>query len=130
MARRTDQGVVLRFLEHLVANAPVPAKDMVVVCDNHASHHSIAVRQWADQQELQIVFLPPYSSTLNPVEKVWHSFKAEWAKQLAQLRLPFDFRQFELRMEMALGIVHRRLNYSIMHSADRYRQLSLNGHLV
>ena len=45
----------------------------VVIVDNARWHHARALRPWlaAHRDVLRLVFLPPYSPDLNPVERVW-----------------------------------------------------------
>ena len=46
-----------------------------VMPDNFASHRSLAVRNEADELNIRLVFLPPYSPDLNPIEFLWKSIK-------------------------------------------------------
>ncbi len=45
----------------------------VLIIDNAKYHHARLHREWRTQQEpdFQLLFLPPYSPDLNPVERVW-----------------------------------------------------------
>jgi transposase len=47
----------------------------VVVMDNLGSHKSIAVRQAIRQARAHLLFLPPYSPDLNPIEQVFSKLK-------------------------------------------------------
>jgi transposase len=48
-------------------------KRMVVVLDNAAYHHAKLLATWLLQHRLEItlIFLPPYSPQLAPIERVW-----------------------------------------------------------
>lgn len=48
-------------------------KKLLLISDNAAYHKSAEVRQFlADHQAtLQLLYLPPYSPDLNPIERVW-----------------------------------------------------------
>jgi len=46
-----------------------------VILDNFASHRSLAVRKKAEELNIRLVFLPPYSPDLNPIEFLWKSIK-------------------------------------------------------
>ena len=47
----------------------------VVVLDNLGSHKSSAVRQMIRAVGARLLFLPPYSPDLNPIEQVFAKFK-------------------------------------------------------
>jgi transposase len=46
---------------------------MMIILDNAAYHHAEALEPWlAERREvLELLFLPPYSPELNPIERVW-----------------------------------------------------------
>jgi transposase len=48
-------------------------KKMVVLLDNAAYHHAGALNGWLREHRavLELLFLPPYSPELNPIERVW-----------------------------------------------------------
>ena len=48
-------------------------KKIVVVLDNARWHHARALQSWLRQhrKHLTLLFLPPYSPDLNPMERVW-----------------------------------------------------------
>lgn len=48
----------------------------LVVLDNLGSHKSIAVRRAIRQAGAHLLFLPPYSPDLNPIEQVFAKLKA------------------------------------------------------
>lgn len=50
-------------------------RPIVMVIDNFAVHHSLAVREKAAELNIRLVFLPPYSPDLNPIEPVWKTLK-------------------------------------------------------
>ncbi len=47
----------------------------IVVMDNLASHKSDAVRESIEQAGAELLFLPPYSPDLNPIEQVFAKLK-------------------------------------------------------
>lgn len=57
-----------RLLRHRRAG-----KRMVVVLDNAKYHHASLLQPWLYQHRnmLTLLFLPPYSPDLNPIERVW-----------------------------------------------------------
>lgn len=48
----------------------------VVVMDNMATHHAKGVRQKIEEAGCKVLYLPPYSPDLNPIEKMWSKVKA------------------------------------------------------
>jgi transposase len=67
----------LAFL-HFVRAALVPSlrRGDVVVMDNLASHYADGVRQAIEAVGASIMYLPPYSPELNPIEHTWSKLKA------------------------------------------------------
>ncbi|MEM2097602.1 MAG: IS630 family transposase, partial [Methanothrix sp.] len=50
-------------------------KAIVVVIDNFASHKSKTVKNKVAELGIHLVYLPPYSPDLNPIEFIWKSIK-------------------------------------------------------
>ena len=51
----------------------------IVIMDNAAFHRSEKTRQLIESVGCKLVFLPPYSPDLNPIEKFWANMK-RWIK--------------------------------------------------
>ena len=47
----------------------------VVVMDNLSAHKVPAVREWIVKAGAEVLYLPPYSPDLNPIEKAWAKLK-------------------------------------------------------
>ena len=54
-----------------------PERKIVMILDNFRSHHSRVVMKTAELLNIILVFLPPYSPDLNPIEFIWKSVKRE-----------------------------------------------------
>jgi len=54
-----------------------PDGNVVVIWDNARVHWSRKVRVTAEQLGIKLVYLPPYSPDLNPIEFIWKSIKRE-----------------------------------------------------
>lgn len=62
----------------------------VVVMDNAAFHRSQRTKELIDSVGCKLIFLPPYSPDLNPIEKFWANMK-RWIKQeIANFTALFD----------------------------------------
>lgn len=56
----------------------------VVVLDNHLAHHSKAVKELFAELKCELLFLPPATSILNPIEVLWAHVKRKWRERLLQ----------------------------------------------
>jgi transposase len=45
-----------------------PALRIYLVADNLSTHKTLAIRQWAEQSNVELVFTPTYASFLNRIE--------------------------------------------------------------
>lgn len=61
--------VFLFFLHHFLL--PLLRPGDIVLLDNAKAHHVEQVRELIEQAGAQVVYLPPYSPDLNPIELVW-----------------------------------------------------------
>ncbi len=52
-----------------------PMKNIVIVLDNFRSHRARATVNFAEENGIELVYLPPYSPDLNPIEFIWKSIK-------------------------------------------------------
>jgi transposase len=69
----TDTDIFLAYVEHLLCPALKPGD--VVVMDNLSAHKAPAVRQSIEKTGAEVLYLPPYSPDLNPIEKAWAKLK-------------------------------------------------------
>ena len=52
-----------------------PGKRIVIILDNFSSHRSRMVQEYASLKKINLVFLPPYSPDLNPIEQIWRAIR-------------------------------------------------------
>jgi transposase len=69
----TDADIFLAFMEQVLCPALQPGD--VVVMDNLSSHKIPAVRARIENAGAELLYLPPYSPDLNPIEKAWAKLK-------------------------------------------------------
>ena len=66
-----------RFVQYLKETLlPTLRQGDIVVMDNMRSHHVKAVREILEAKGMKVLYLPPYSPDLNPIEKMWSKMKA------------------------------------------------------
>jgi transposase len=68
-----DHGNQRTFKKHLkkvLCDYPTAPK-IIIVLDNVRYHHAKKLSKWLAATRIELVFLPPYSPDLNPVERVW-----------------------------------------------------------
>ncbi len=79
MATTTFQGGTTgdKFLAYLKdVLIPTLHPGDIVVMDNLRTHHMQAVKELLRHAEVEVLYLPPYSPDLNPIEKLWSKIKA------------------------------------------------------
>jgi transposase len=77
-APMTVEGAVdgLVFLEYVKqVLAPTLCTGDVVIMDNLGAHKVKGVRETIEARGAQVIYLPPYSPDLNPIEKCWSKIK-------------------------------------------------------
>ena len=55
---------------------------VVVIADNFSSHHAEVLRKAAEESDILLVYLPPYSPDINPIEYIWKSIKRAISVQI------------------------------------------------
>jgi len=50
-------------------------KKAIIVLDNATFHRKMVLRELAKKRKCHVLFLPPYSPDLNPIEKKWSNTK-------------------------------------------------------
>ena len=74
-------------LRGAVSPSPFTNRERIVlVLDNHPSHGTGQVRELAQQLNIELMFLPPYSPELNSIEALWAIFKLDLKNRLQQHR--------------------------------------------
>lgn len=84
----TDTDIFLAYVEHLLY--PVLKAGDVVVMDNLSAHKAPAVQQWIEKAGAEVLYLPPYSPDLNPIEKAWAKIKQRLCEAKARTKEALD----------------------------------------
>ena len=69
----TDGDIFLAYVEHILCPALKPGD--AVVMDNLSSHKIKGVRRLIEKDGAEVLYLPPHSHDLNPIEKAWSKLK-------------------------------------------------------
>lgn len=84
----TDREIFLAYLDHCLCPQLRPGD--VVVMDNLSSHKVEGVRQRIEKCGAKLLYLPPYSPDLNPIEKAWSKLKQLLRSAKARTREALD----------------------------------------
>jgi transposase len=69
----TNTALFNQWLEE--ALLPAIGKDMILIMDNAIFHKSQRTRELIRKAGCSLLFLPPYSPELNPIEQTWANLK-------------------------------------------------------
>jgi transposase len=73
----TDASVFEDFIEQLLQHCGKwPEPKSVLVMDNASFHHSDRIEEMCSEAGVKLVYLPPYSPDLNPIEEFFAELKA------------------------------------------------------
>ena len=93
----------------LELKAAQPADTGIILIWDNASAHK-AIDAWAYEQGIYIVYLPPYSPSLNPIERIWKQIKRYvnekgWIENLTTLQQHFQegFDLYKSQLSFAEG---------------------------
>ena len=70
---------------------PALAKGTLIVLDNASFHRSRELARLVEEAGCRLLFLPPYSPDLNPIERTWAAFKKLIRKGLSFAQDKFSF---------------------------------------
>ena len=72
-----NSNVFNNWVEHFLIKELKPGQ--VVIMDNASFHKSQKTQKLIESVNCSVIFLPPYSPDLNPIEKFWANMK-RWIK--------------------------------------------------
>src|SRR2546421_7155685 len=81
----TDGDTFLVFVREVLA--PTLHEGDVVIWDNLGAHRSMVVRQAVEARGARLIFLPPYSPDMNPIERCWSKIKTFLRAAKARTRM-------------------------------------------
>jgi len=71
--KTVNSDTFLGFMKRLKERYP----KMVVLMDNVSLHYTKELRDWYEENQVEIIKLPKYSPQLNPIEQLWKNMK-QW----------------------------------------------------
>ncbi len=71
----TDAEIFLAYLDHVLCPALQPRD--VAVMDNLSSHKVHGMHERIAEAGAELLYLPPYSPSPNPIEKAWSKLKQD-----------------------------------------------------
>jgi transposase len=69
----TDGDVFRAYVEQVLGPTLRPGD--VLILDNLSAHRVAGIRELVEERGAQLLYLPPYSPDLNPIEQAWSKFK-------------------------------------------------------
>lgn len=69
---------------------PTLKEGMTVIIDNASFHKSARIKQLIMDANCQLVYLPPYSPDLNPIEHCWHKIKTSIRKIMRDAKINLE----------------------------------------
>ena len=70
----TTKDKFIGYLKNVLV--PILIKDDIIIMDNMRTYHSKEVKKVIKDLKINVVYLPPYSPDLNPIEKMWSKIKS------------------------------------------------------
>jgi len=80
---------------------------ILLVLDNFASHRAMVTKMKAAELDIHLVYLPPYSPDLNPIEQLWRCLKRELSTAFFSTR-----EEFLGLIEEAYNSLSTRINFA------------------
>ena len=83
-----DGSVFKVYVEEVLC--PTLREDDVVVMDNLPAHKVSGIRELIESKGAKLIYLPPYSPDMNPIEKCWSKIKTYLRKAKARTRAELE----------------------------------------
>lgn len=94
-----------------------PEKIIIGLADNSKPHTAEDTLEFAEELGINLVFLPPYSPDLNPIEYIWKSIKRiishSFIKDAEHLKeiIESAFLKYAVKLSFARGWIERFISY-------------------
>jgi transposase len=84
----TDADVFRTYIKQVLG--PTLTRGDIVVMDNLGAHKAVGVQQAIARRGARLLYLPPYSPDLSPIESCWSKVKTALRKAKARTRAALD----------------------------------------
>ena len=84
----TDTDVFRAYVKQVLGPTLVPGD--IVVMDNLRAHKAVGIQQAIARRGARLLYLPPYSPDLSPIEPCWSKLKTALRKAKARSRAVLD----------------------------------------
>jgi transposase len=84
----TDAEVFRAYVKYVLG--PTLASGDIVVLDNLRAHKAVGIQQMLARRRVRLLYLPPYSPDLAPIEPSWAKVKTALRKAKARTRAALD----------------------------------------
>ena len=106
-------AVFTTFIEQFLA--PHLHKNTVLVLDNASVHKNKQAQTMIEETGAQLLFLPPYSPQLNPIEYCWAK-----AKQVIRRKKPREKEELYQAWFQALQFIDPKLTHQCIKHSNSY----------
>jgi transposase len=111
----TDAAVFEDFIKQLLCHyGRYPEPKSVIIMDNASFYHTKRVEQLCHDAGVQLLYLPPYSPDLNPIEEFFAKLKA-YIKQNWNEYAENPSQGFDLFLEWCVDMVRARASSAEGH---------------
>lgn len=73
--QKTEQQILENLQKSHIEEQLTKEKQIIIILDNYRTHKSKIFQEACKILNIKIIFLPPYSPHLNPIEQIWKSIK-------------------------------------------------------
>ena len=80
LADGTNGHTVLEYFTSMAAKHKLSGA--LIIMDNHRAHYKDVVLELLLSEGAELLFLPPASSVMNPIETLWAIIKRRWRQAL------------------------------------------------
>ena len=84
----TDAEVFRAYVKHVLGPSLSPGD--IVVLDNLGAHKAVGIQQLLARRRARLLYLPPYSPDLAPIEPCWSKVKTHLRQAKARTRQALD----------------------------------------
>ena len=107
-------------------------RKIYLVLDNAMAHHTTNVTNMAASQKIELMFLPPYTPELNPIEALWGIIKRDFKNRMANCKsVTLQQPEFAVLLQQCLEAVSPQVQQKAARTNHRaYMFQVLGEHLA